>query len=103
MLDERRKIREIIAICKLEPDQKSLIVEGWEDRKILNWFLKRKGRDDIKIYLIDNIDVPTELIKKYNLGTGSNRSRVIAISFQIEAISQKYKNNIVWHMPKGFN
>ncbi|MCP4109427.1 MAG: hypothetical protein GY749_28535 [Desulfobacteraceae bacterium] len=92
MLDERRKIEEIIAIYRLEPDLRGLIAEGWEDRKIFNWFLKKCGRDDITVYLIDVIDVPDELIEKYNLNTGSNRSRVIAVSFQVEEVFQKNKN-----------
>lgn len=86
----KRKLCEIIALYKFEPDLKDIYVEGCFDRHILEWFLSNNNVNNVRVYNIDQFEIPDEILLKYNLCVGSNRSRVIALSSELHfCISNK--------------
>ena len=82
-MDIRKEIDELVALYSLEPQLLDVYVEGERDKILIDWFLDEQGIEDINVYSIDIINVPRELIKRYGLNTGSNRSRVIALSIEL--------------------
>src|SRR5882724_3058764 len=82
-MDEKRTLEEVAAIYNLEPQLKDIFVEADSDRFFLEWFLDRKGVFAVTVYAIDLIDIPDEILRKYNLPSHSNRSRVVALSCEL--------------------
>lgn len=79
-----RLIKELVALYHLEPSVRDVFVEGSTDRSIVAWFLQEKGRSDASVREIDLIEVPREVLDKYQLVSG-NRSRVIALGKELSS------------------
>jgi len=82
----KRSLNTLIARYKLEPGLKDIYVEGPRDRSILQWFLEAKGIKDIKVYLIETIDLPHCTFSKFDLSTNSNRDMVIGLAKQLTSV-----------------
>lgn len=79
-----RLIEELVALYRLEPTVRDVFVEGAADRSIVAWFLKKEGRPTATVRGIDCIEVPNDLLAKYELN-GGNRSRVIALGKELSS------------------
>ncbi len=79
----RRTIDELVARYELEPELRDIYVEGHLDRSIIDWFLSRKNISDVKVYEIDTIEVPAELVEEKSVATG-NKGRVIALCCELQ-------------------
>ena len=79
----RRTIQEIIAIHQLEPKLRDVYVEGNNDCQLITWFFGEIRNVNIVILAIALIEVPDELVENHGLNTGSNRSRVIALAYEL--------------------
>ncbi len=82
-MDLKRTINEITTIYSFEPDIKDIYVEGTIDKHFIDWYLHRKGLNDITVYPIDLIDIPIEILNAHELPTNSYRSQVIAFSIEL--------------------
>lgn len=82
-MEVRRTIDEIVALYSLEDTIKDIYVEGETDRNFFRWFVKGELSSQVEVYSISDIDVSNDLLDKYNLPYGSNRSRVMAASLEI--------------------
>ena len=88
MTELKRKYSEIKAIAALYPELKSIYVEGVSDFYLINDFLAYHKIEDIKVYIIDDIDID-ELYTGidpnvvYNL-RHSNKERVIFLAQSLE-------------------
>jgi hypothetical protein len=82
-MDLKRTLEEVNALYSLEPELRDIFVEGPGDKCFLDWYLHRKGITNVSVYQIDLIDVPGEVVARYGLPAGSNRSRVIALSCEL--------------------
>ncbi len=79
----RRLIDEIASIHLLEPSLCDLFVEGTNDRYLLNWYISRLGKSHLAAVCIQLIDVPNSIVEKHGLCPGSDRSRVIALAYEL--------------------
>ncbi len=87
----KRTIQDVIARYTVEPELKDLYVEGTTDEKLLEWFLAEKGKEDIFVYQIDLVDIPSELVvEKHGLDGTSKRARLMVLSREL---SQKLPRN----------
>lgn len=82
-MDLKRTLEEVNALYSLEPEVRGIFVEGPGDKCFLDWYLHRKGITNVSVYQIDLIDIRDEILARYALPTGSNRSRVIALSCEL--------------------
>jgi hypothetical protein len=79
---ERRKISELIARYRLHPNLKEIYVEGTFDKKLLEWFLRESGRNEVTVYEIDTVDVP--LPHERSDGEDGARGRVLSLVRALE-------------------
>jgi hypothetical protein len=81
----KKTISELIALYQLEPSVVDIFVEGPDDEIIIRWYLNRVHREKlgIGIYVIDDIEVPAQVLSRYHLRVG-NRSEVIGLCKEIE-------------------
>ena len=79
---ERKCVNEVLALYEFER-VKDLYVEGCLDKSIMDWFLQKHGRRDVTVYTAEILDVSTELLGKYHLPFPSNRSKLIALSYEL--------------------
>ena len=90
-MDEKRTIDEIAAIYQHETHLRDIFVEGATDKYFLEWYLSRKQILGVSVYSIDIIDIPDDLLVHYGLALDSNRSRVIALSCELDKrLREKY-------------
>lgn len=80
----KKQLPDLIAQYKLEPTMRDIIVEGTKDKSLIEWYVKESDLNSIHIYVIDDICVPIDLVEKYSLNTQSNRSRVLALSEELD-------------------
>jgi len=85
MMDNRKNIDELIALYSLEPTLKDIYVEGSSDKELIDWVLSANNVQGVGIYLIDIVNVDESILNRYGLDTGSNRSRIIALSAELAA------------------
>lgn len=83
-MDIKRSIEELSAIYAVEPEIRDVFVEGATDKLFIEWYLCKKGIDNVSVYTIELIDISDEVLSKHNLRLGSNRCRVIALSCELE-------------------
>lgn len=76
---ERRTIEELVAQYELEQSTRDVIVEGVSDSNLVNWFAINHCTGSTLIIEIDAIEVPSDLVKNYDLPV-SNRGRVLALA-----------------------
>lgn len=92
---DRKNLDEFLMTLELEPSIHDIVVEGPNDRDVLDWYLCQEcGFIGAKIFLADEINVPSEIVSIYsgNADDGS-RGRVIAIAKYAQN-KYKCKNNL---------
>ncbi len=82
-MELRRTLEEVRTLYQMEPELRDLYVEGFVDQNFFHWYLERQGFDKVGVYPIQLIDVPSEILTRYSLPTGSNKSRLIALSHEL--------------------
>lgn len=83
---ERRKIHEIVGRYRLEPTlANDIFVEGFQDQLLLTWYLEAIGEVSRKVYPIESIEVPEEVLLRHKLERGSRRREVIAFAAELQA------------------
>lgn len=82
---ELRQVDEVLSLYELEP-VKDIYVEGPLDKSLLDWFLNKSGRSDVTVYTVDIIDISDDVLTKHGLSSQSNRSKVIALSYELTAL-----------------
>ena len=78
----RHSIGELATRYELEPGLRDLYVEGENDRWMLEWFFTSIGSANVRVYPIEAVDVPPELLDEH-VASG-NRGRVLALCRQLE-------------------
>ena len=81
----RRTISELATLYELEPDIRDVVVEGIDDRVLIKWYLNHRCDVPVSIIGVDSIEVPSELLTKYDLNEG-NRGRALAVAFELNEI-----------------
>ncbi len=81
--EDRRKIAELVTWYSLEPHLFDVYVEGSTDASIIRWFLSSLGCSSFKVYEIDGIDVPAELVSNAHPGEAGHRGRVITLASEL--------------------
>lgn len=84
-MDSKKNIDELIALYSLEPTLKDIYVEGTSDKELIEWVLSAHDLQGVGIYLIDIVNVEENVLNHHGLDTGSNRSRVVALSAELAA------------------
>ncbi len=82
-MEERKNINELMALYSLEDTVKDIYVEGEKDKNFISWFIDSRGVKNISVYEIGDINISDEILDKYDLPRGSNRSRVIAAAMEL--------------------
>ena len=82
-MDQRRTLDEVNALYDLEPEVCDVYVEGNSDKCFVDWYLRKKGYRNVTVYPIEVIEIPEDVVTRNHLPTGSNRSRVIALSHEL--------------------
>ncbi len=82
-MDLKRTLEEVYTLYGLEPGLRDIFVEGTGDKFFFDWYLRRKEITNVSVYPIELIDISDEILAKYALPTASNRSRIIALSFEL--------------------
>jgi len=82
---ELRQVDEVLSLYELEP-VKDIYVEGTLDKSLLEWFLNKSGRSDVTVYTVDILDISDEVLTRHGLSSPSNRSKVIALSYELTAL-----------------
>jgi len=82
----RRKIDEIKTRYRLEPELRDYYVEGSFDKEIFS-AIKENVDQDVKLYEIDSIEIPAEILERHNLTSG-NKQRVIALAKELADINK---------------
>lgn len=91
-MDARRTIEEIIALYSLEDSVRDIYVEGRSDKNFFSWFIGSGGQTNTEVVSIDYLEITNELLDKYGLSHGSNRSRIIAAAMAIKESSPDLDN-----------
>lgn len=78
----RRTLEELKTRYFCEPDIYDVYVEGRFDDEILKSWCQKKDEGKIVSYEIDTVDIPYEVLAKYNLSEGS-KQRVIALAKEL--------------------
>lgn len=83
----RRTIDELVSLYSLEPSITDVFVEGPCDQRLLRWFVDSElsGGAEVGIYTVDEIEVRSELVKKYGRTPG-NRSEILVLCSELEAV-----------------
>ena len=110
-MDVRKKLNELIALYSFESDLKDIYVEGVNDKKLIEWVLSAHNIKDIRVYLIDGVEVNDDILKRHGLNKGSNRSKVLALSAELAQSSLPVTCKIVCisdrdqedYIPSGLN
>jgi hypothetical protein len=80
----RRTLAEVIEIHKIEPDVSDIVVEGYCDKRLIDWFVQESNvHRDVTVYEISNFEVPKQTILDVGL-EDNNRGRVIAMAYAVE-------------------
>lgn len=82
-MDQKRTLDELNTLYALEPEVCDIYVEGSTDRYFVEWFLRRKGYNHVTVYPIDVVEIPPEVLAASHLPAGSNRAKVIALSYEL--------------------
>jgi hypothetical protein len=80
----RRTIEEVRTRLKLEPSIKEIYVEGFFDRDLYRWGLRKLKAENVIVYPISTVEVPKETIDKYGLTSGE-RQRLLVFAREIES------------------
>lgn len=95
MISIRRSLKELVALYALEPSLKDIFVEGQSDKSLIQWYFNEMGRSDVRVFMINTVEVPNELLAVSRLSTHSERNRVIVLSeylsTEIKAMNPKVR------------
>lgn len=80
----RRRVEEIMLRYKLHPKLRDIYVEGFFDKEIIQSWLCHQGMTTTGVYSIDTIELPMEVLSKYDLTEGQ-KQRVITLAKEIAA------------------
>lgn len=87
----RRTIEDLKTRYFVEPGLCDVYVEGEFDRLVINSWCDKNNEKSIVPYSIDSVDIPFEILGKYNL-TDGNKQRVIALAKELADIEcESYK------------
>lgn len=78
----KRTLDEIKARYFFEPSIHDIYVEGEFDNQIIMAWCRKYNEDKIVSYAINTVDIPMDVLKKYNL-TAGNKQRVIALAKEL--------------------
>ncbi|HDL7468480.1 TPA: DUF4435 domain-containing protein [Yersinia enterocolitica] len=81
----RATISEIRIKYVLEPSLEDIYVEGDFDKDVIKRKCKELNQHDRVVYNINTIDIPMDILMKYNLSDG-NKQRVIALAKELSDI-----------------
>lgn len=82
--EPRFEISELVAQYVLHPEFSDFFLEGQRDRGFFEWFLKRRLPEvETHCYEISCVNVPSAVLKKYNLKERSEKNRVLALSLEL--------------------
>jgi len=81
----KRRIPELVAQYTLEPTLRDLYVEGSFDKAVMIWFFNESSVDRAKVFSIDDVEVPAELVKKHGYTPG-NKQEVISLAKEVEEL-----------------
>lgn len=84
----RRKIEELESLARLEPQMKNIIVEGSLDEVIIRRFLKQCRYNNVGVFKINSIQVPSCLIREGEGGSERGRIRTLARILSASEICQ---------------
>jgi hypothetical protein len=79
----RKQLGELVSTYELHPDFRDLYVEGQWDKRLIDWFLRDNGVRGVVIYDIDSVDIPSEILGKYDLPEGK-KQRVVALACELQ-------------------
>lgn len=82
-LGRSRQIDELAELYTLHPEFRDIFVEGSHHVHFFSWFLNKAKIKAPILYEISAVEVPSDILAKYNL-PNNNRSKVIALAFEIE-------------------
>ncbi|MBU1633336.1 hypothetical protein KJ762_02365, partial [bacterium] len=82
-MELRRTLEEIHALYQVEPELRDLYVEGSSDKCFFDWYIESTGEANVTVYPIELIDIPDEILQKHSLPSGSNKARLIALSYEV--------------------
>jgi hypothetical protein len=93
---DRRSIEELLARYELEPSLQDVYVEGPTDRALVELGLSGLAPvDRLRVYEIDDIDVPGDLLRSKGLPIG-NKSRLIALAEELQvATTRNLRGSVV--------
>lgn len=83
MVEVKRTIDELRVRLIREKKIREIYVEGIFDRDLYRWALREFGLDDVKVYPISTVDVPSDLLVHFGLSTGE-KQRVMATALSLE-------------------
>ncbi len=82
----RQSLAGIVAKYELEPTLREVYVEGCCDRRVLRWVLNEVGLSRVRVYEVDQVEVPAGTVLA--LGLADNmRGRVIALAGELDRLS----------------
>ena len=88
---EKRSFSELLAICRLEPEMRNIIVEGITDKLVIERFLKKEHKTGISVMNVDMICFDEEYKKiskeEVKLLKESNKEKVIYLTSKVENVS----------------
>lgn len=96
-----RTIEEVKARLVLEPTIKEIYVEGIFDRDLYRWGLKKLGKTVPVVYPISTIEVPSNILLKYNLTSGE-RQRLYVFSMELD-LSGNFVNSVMCIIDSDFD
>lgn len=82
-MELRRTLEELHTLYDLEPELRDLYVEGTSDTCFFRWYLSSSGVTGIGVYPVDVLDIPAAVVSKHSLPEGSNKGRLIALSYEL--------------------
>ncbi len=100
--EPRRTLDELITKYELEPELRDIFVEGRTDKAFFEYFLQGEGIQNVVVYEIDTIDIPTQSLFDVGLKDG-NRGRVITLALSMENRLPENSLNITCIADKDFD
>ena len=81
----RRRLDELFTRYQFHPEVRDLFVEGPRDLGFFRWFFSHSGHSKVRVYEIESVDVPANVLETHGFGHGGNRGRLIALAATAEA------------------
>jgi hypothetical protein len=93
--DERRTIEELVTRYLLEPELDDVFVEGPADAALISWFLYQTHRHAWRVYPIETVDIPSELVRERDFYVGA-RGQFLSLCLELadRTTNQKGRNPV---------